>query len=214
MQIDIAASFVKVCNIDNHTVSQFNMLPITQDALRKGTKIRVNEIKISEVPILVIKVNHCFFRILTTNVQLPPLSLFSTVCLILQARTRNISGVFAQVMTSQRSTMSQDIARKHFLDVTQILLFTISQVYNNTLLMFVLCDLQLDRLCKRNMYNFQHAFQKNCYSTKRFQMIKGILGILFMMTYIKIPKCTFVRFQMGLRKERKKEREKLFRDRS
>ena len=49
--------------------------------------------------------------------------------------------------------------------------------------MFVLCDLQLDMLLqKKNMYNFQQAFQKAVTLLNAFKCLKAqILGVLFMM---------------------------------
>ena len=50
--------------------------------------------------------------------QQPPLFLFTTVRLILHAKTGNISGVVVYVMISQSSIMRKDIARLHSLDFT------------------------------------------------------------------------------------------------
>ena len=66
MKID-TASYVKVWYIVNRTVLQFSMLPVTKDVCIN--LIKVNEFNLS---ILVISVNHCFFRILTTAFQNPP----------------------------------------------------------------------------------------------------------------------------------------------
>ena len=66
----------------------------------KVRKIMVNLIKISEfnLSLLVIDANHCFFRILTTTIQHPPLFLFTTVRSILHAQFGTFRGALYYVM--------------------------------------------------------------------------------------------------------------------